>query len=119
MQQDKALLVSMALEVPTAVLMGAALGVRRRDLALRLALTAIAATAASHPLAWWLNQQIPLPFAERATIVELAVTLVEALLYAWLVPLTRLHAAIVSAAANAASFGLGLWIYAYWPQLLR
>jgi hypothetical protein len=98
-----ALLVTLAIEVPVAVLAGG----RPRG---RIALAALAASLLTHPLAWWANHAIPLPFASRAALIEAAVALVEAALYRALVPMSLPRALLTSCLANAASFGLGLWL---------
>jgi uncharacterized membrane-anchored protein YitT (DUF2179 family) len=78
----------------------------------RVLLTAICASLLTHPFAWWANRSIPWPFVERAALIEVSVVLVEAAIYALLVPLRAAAGLGLSLWANGASFGLGLlWFY--------
>lgn len=103
MTQITALALSLAVEVPVALLLA-----RRWAPWGRVAVVAIAATLLTHPFAWLANGWIPLPFPPRAAIIEVSVAVVEAVIYARFVPLGAWRGALVSAVANAASFGLGL-----------
>lgn len=76
----------------------------------RVMLVAAAASLLSHPWAWWANGALRpvLPFASRAAIVEGTVVAFEAVVYAWATRLSWGRAVLVSAVANATSFGIGL-----------
>ncbi len=103
MTAGAALALTLAIEVPIAVLAGG----RPRT---RVVFAALAASLLTHPLAWWANTAIPLTFPVRAALIEVAVALVEAALYRTLVPLPAWRALLTSCLANGASFGLGLWL---------
>lgn len=113
MSQLEAMLLSLLVEVPVA-LIGAALlrWVPVKQL-WRLALVAVAATLLSHPLAWAANTHLGGSFALRATIIEVSVTVMEAAIYAWIGGLGPLRGLAVSAVANGASFGVGLLVFYY------
>ena len=113
MSQTEALLLTMAIEVPIAV----SLVAWRRWAPGRLAIVALASIAASvvtHPLLWlvdpMLHSSIDTP--ARWALLETAIVLVEAGVYAVGAGLTPRRALVTSFVANAASFGVGLVIYA-------
>jgi hypothetical protein len=116
MQQHTALLVSLALEVPLVVALGVIAG--RRD-AVQVpwgswALAGLAATLLTHPFAWWLNEEAlrgVLSLWPRMAVIEVSVALVEGALFGWLCR-DWLRGMLLSALANATSFGLGLlWFW--------
>ena len=114
MNQLQAMLLSLLIEVPVVLVLAALFKwIPRADL-WRLALVAVAATLLSHPFAWYANEHLGGTFAVRATIIEVSVTLLEAALYAWLGRLGVWRGLTVSAAANGASFGVGLLFFYFW-----
>jgi len=107
MSQTTALLLTLAVEVPVAVGL-----VRRRRWGAaspaHVALVAAGASLVTHPLLWMaLHRLHGLPALVAA---EAAVVVVESAAYAWAAGLRARHALIVSAAANATSFGTGLLV---------
>lgn len=70
-----------------------------------------AASLLTHPFAWTLIVEMrgwAPSFWTRAIPVELALTVAEGLLYAWLLPVSRRRGLVLSVAANGTSFGVGL-----------
>ena len=114
MSQLEAMLLSLAIEVPVALLLVALLKWRPLPELWRLALVAVAATLLSHPFAWYANEHLTVTWVLRATIIEVSVSVLEAALYAWLGRLGIWRGLVVSTAANGASFGVGLLIFYYW-----
>ena len=71
----------------------------------------LAASLLSHPFAWTLIVEMrdwASSYWARAIPVELALTVAEGLLYAWLLPVARWRGLVLSVAANGTSFGVGL-----------
>lgn len=111
MDQLTALLLSIAIELPVAALALYALE-KRADRT--VALVAIAATLVTHPLAWFLNTVAlveVMSFAVRAAIIEISVSAMEAFIYARALQIGSFRALLVSALANACSFGTGLLLW--------
>lgn len=114
MTQTEALALTLAIEVPVALAWLLAAGWLARRAWWRAALVVIAASLITHPLAWqanrvWLRSW---SFWPRATVIEVGVALVEALVLAWGLTLPPRRALVIAAAMNAASFGGGLlWFY--------
>lgn len=106
-----ALLISIGTEL---VVASALIVVLRWGSAARTALAAAIGTIMTHWLAWWAMIQLMdvLGYVAAFVLVETAVTLVEGIAYALLVPLRVNRALAVSLIANAASAGLGLVIEA-------
>jgi hypothetical protein len=99
--------------VPIAtLLLWFAFGGRKRGEAVwRIALVAAAASMVTHPIAWWANRSLvgTLGMTERYTLIELAVVVVEAVIYRGAIATRTVAAGVTSLVANAASFGFGLW----------
>lgn len=74
----------------------------------RWLVAALCVSLVTHPIAWWAHGVLPLALWPRALLIEAAVIVIEAGLYRGLVPAPTLRALAVSAAANGASFGLGV-----------
>jgi hypothetical protein len=108
--QLQALILTVAIEVPVAILLLGRWG--SRVAWHRVALAAAGASLVTHPLAWWANTAAlaAWPFAARATLIEVAVAAAEALILAWALAVTARRAAVVSIAMNAASFAVGLML---------
>jgi len=71
----------------------------------------LAASLLTHPFAWTLIVEVrdwAPSFWARAIPVELALTVAEGVLYAWLLPVARWRGLVLSMAANGTSFGIGL-----------
>ena len=71
----------------------------------------LAASLLTHPFAWTLIVEMTdwaSSYWARAIPVELALTVAEGLLYAWLLPVARWRGLVLSVAANGTSFGVGL-----------
>jgi hypothetical protein len=92
---------SILIETPVALLLGP-----RRP---RTALASVAATLITHPILWavWFPLRDHLSWAATAALLEGAVVLVEAVVYRVALGVSWGRALLISAAANAASFGLG------------
>lgn len=101
MTQLQAMTCSILIEVPVAL----ALGPRQ----LRTAAAGIAATLVTHPVLWaaWTPARGWLSYAATALLLEGAVVAVEAGIYRVTLPVSWGRAALISLAANAASFGVG------------
>lgn len=101
MTQLEAMSLSILIEVPVAL----ALGPRR----LRTALAGVAATLITHPVLWaaWFPLRAHLSWAATAALLEGAVVLVESVVYRVALGVSWPRALWMSAAANAASFGMG------------
>ncbi len=71
------------------------------------------ASALTHPVAWSANLALAerMPFAERATVIEIAVVAVEAFLCGLALRLRPTAALALSVACNSASFGSGLLLW--------
>ena len=70
-----------------------------------------AASLITHPFAWYLIVEFrswAASFWVRAIPVELALTVAEGLLYAWILPVRRWQGLALSLAANGTSFGYGV-----------
>ncbi len=114
MNQTEALLVTLSIEVPIAV----ALAVWRGWVAGRLgtvALSSLAASLLTHPLLWIVDPRLKTSFDTpmRWALLETAIALVEAGVYVVGAGLTARRAIVTSFLANAASFGIGVAIYAW------
>ena len=93
---------SLLVEVPLALLLGPRQG--------RTAVAAVAATLVTHPVLWaaWFPVRGALSWTATALVLEGAVAAVEAGIYRITLPVSWGRAALMSAVANGASFGLGL-----------
>ena len=115
MSQLTALGTSLVMEVPVAVVIGAGLAWVPRNQTLRLFAVAMTATLLTHPCAWWgyrgLRYGLDLGRDPAFYTVEIAVTLVEALLFWRLAGITPVRALLVSLAANSLSAFWG-WEFA-------
>jgi hypothetical protein len=108
MTQIQAFLLTLALEVPCAVFLAGRLGVA--DLR-RIALLAIAGSALTHPLVWWLSSAwTALPPWPRLLLLEAGAVLVEGAVYR--IAVTAPRALLLAFVANALSFGVGLLLWA-------
>lgn len=76
------------------------------------ALAIAGATLMTHPLAWALNGRIltSLAFPLRASIIEVLVVFVEALILVFILPIRGHHGFVLATLANAMSFFGGLII---------
>jgi hypothetical protein len=100
----QAFLLTLALE--TAVLF---VLLRRRYGAKEIAVNSAMANTMTHPLVWFLFPMMGLGYAVQAGASELFACCAEALLFGRMFPGMGLkEAAIISIAANAASFGAGM-----------
>jgi len=112
--QLDALLRTLAIELPVAIV---CLWIAtRRDPARppmwRMVVVVLGCSLITHPLAWWCNRGLAAEytFAVRATIIEAAVVIVEAVILRGGL-LVRWPIAIATAfVMNMASFGFGLWL---------
>ena len=113
MTQPEAFGLSIAVELPVAFAWFGLAGWLERAAWWRGALVVIAATLLSHPLAWRANEAWlrAWPFWPRATVIELAVAVVEAAIVAWGLTLARGRALVVATTMNAASFAVGLLVF--------
>lgn len=110
MTQLQAMLLSLALEVPVALLV-ARLAHAHRGTTL---LAALLATTITHPLVWHLNHTwFALDAWPRLAVLEVGAVVVEGFVYLLVARLRPLVAWGTSLAANATSFGLGLVLF-YW-----
>ena len=106
MDQTTALLLTLGVELPVAVVVTRW---RREHVSIaRILGVAAVCSLLSHPFAWAANQLLPFAFWPRAMAIELGVVAVEAVGYAKLAPMSRLSAVVTSALANGLSFGAGL-----------
>lgn len=114
MHQVTALLLSLAIEVPVALLASivATRFVARVDVKWTLA-AALLATLITHPCIWYLNQTFTLlaPWP-RLLLLEAAVIIVEGAVYLGVARMPAPIAWATSLAANGASFLMGLALYA-------
>lgn len=112
MSQLTALILTVLIELGAVSLMYAVyLRHERRDTWVTLLVTCAAASLLTHPLAWALNMQLPLPFVWRFALIEAAVTLAEAALYARFAGLEWRLALFCSMSANATSATTGIALY--------
>ena len=109
MTQLDALLATLIIETAVALPLLLALGWVPRSRWWRPVPVILAASLLTHPFAWTLIVELrwAADYWARAIPVELALTVAEGLLYAWLLPLKRGQGLLLSLAANGASFGLG------------
>ena len=125
MTQPEAMLLSIALETPVALLAVATIqrarapaGRRLRDAVPRLAWVALAAvvgTCITHPIVWRLNNTLTgWSTWSRLSTMECGAVVVEAATYVFVGRLPWRTAFVVSALANGFSFGVGLLIF--WAQ---
>lgn len=114
MNQGQALLLSLLLEIPTALALCALWGPAAHRGLGRVALTGLAATMLTHPFAWTLlpGLHAVLPFWARALLVEGGVAVIEGLLFSRLAGLSGARGQAVGWSANAVSYGVGLVIFA-------
>lgn len=120
MEQHSALIASLVMEVPIVVALGVALGRRAAPdapaaSALMWLQAGVAATLLTHPFAWWLNEEAlrgALTLWPRMLTIELLVTLAEGALFGW-IGRAWARGLLLSALANATSFGLGL-VWSFW-----
>jgi hypothetical protein len=112
MSQLCAMLLSIALEAAIGASFVAALGWGNP---LRAALAAALGTLMTHWAAWWgiIALEPDIGYWPAVLLLEGAVILVESIPYLLLVPLRPGHALSASLAANAASAGFGLALYAF------
>ena len=113
MTQTEAFLLTLAIELPVAI--GLATGLRwAPGSVLRLAASALAASALTHPILWIVDPLLGPAIATpvRWGLLESAIALVEAAVYRAGAGLPARRALAVSIAANAASFAVGLIVYA-------
>jgi uncharacterized membrane protein YdbT with pleckstrin-like domain len=84
----------------------------------QVALTFVAGSLCTHPLAWTVNAALmpTFSFAPRAALIEVAVSLVEGALLAFALRMPVGRSMTMAAVVNAASFGLGL--LGWWLGLL-
>lgn len=77
-----------------------------------LLLSVLAASALTHPFAWWLNELAKGTFYGwwRVGIIELFVVLIEASFYRFILPTKWFIATLLSLICNTFSLFLGLWI---------
>jgi len=107
-----AFLLTLAIEVPLAGFL------LRRDEPSRTTLVGklFFANLATHPLVWFAFPLLPGTWAVTTALAEAFAWLAEAVFYSLVFPKVGFRrAALVSLAANAASFGLGLIVYALVP----
>jgi hypothetical protein len=111
MTQFVALLLSILIEAAVAAALVAAL---RWGNGFRAATAAIIGTLATHWLAWWAAPPLEALFgyAAAAAAAETMVVLAESVVYLFVASLPYRRALATSLVANAASFGLGLALYA-------
>ena len=111
MNETQAVLISMAIEGSVAFALVALARWPSRG-ALHVGLAAMVATAVTHPQMWalaiWSYGRVP--YWPAILTIEALVVVVEAALIAWMARLSPARAGIVSFAANAASFLIGLWL---------
>ena len=113
MTQNLALLISLAIEVPTVLLLAQLMEPRPDKKLLLLLICAGIATLVTHPLAW-IGSQMLIPylrFPERAGSIEIIVTIAEGAFYALVGKIGWRQGLFLSAIANATSFFGGLAIY--------
>lgn len=110
MGQWQAFALTLALEIPVAV--GIAWLCGLRDQIWRVTGIAVAASLLTHPIAWFLATTglADMPFWWRAALIEIAVVVAEAIVYRAGLKAPWKTAAAMSLAANATSFGCGLWL---------
>jgi len=109
MKQTDALLFSLAMEIPLVMIVARSWVPDWR----RIVVTGACCTLLTHPFAWWsfrLLRPHLASFPARALVIEVTVALVEAALYAKLLPVSWRRALVLGFAANAFSFGLGVAI---------
>jgi hypothetical protein len=105
MNQVHALILTLAVEVPVALLLLA-----RWAPAGHAVLAVAGVSLLTHPIAWWAST-VGLrswSFPARAAAIEVAVVAVEAVILAWTLRLAAPRALAVAAAMNAASFAVGI-----------
>jgi hypothetical protein len=110
-----AFLITLAVEVPVVVLLA-----RRAEPSLvRLALLALFANLATHPIVWYVISQLLLVGTTPYVVVaESWAVAAEAVFYAVTIrALTAQRAVAIAVVANAASFVAGRAIAAVWPEL--
>ncbi len=114
MTQTRALLLTLALEVPLVL----ALVLWRRWAPPRrlwiVVLAAVGATLLTHPLLWMLDPEIlpAWPGGLRFLLPEVAIVLLEGAVYAWPLGLGWRRGLLLSVLANVLSYGVGLLIHA-------
>ena len=113
MTQMEALAWTLGVEVPIVVAIVAAARWAPGRLGL-IALLSVAASCTTHPLLWLADGalQSSLSTPPRWALLESAVVLVESAFYAWPGGLGARQGFLLSLVANAASFGVGLLLYA-------
>lgn len=114
MTQAWAFGLTLLLEAPFAVLMARWLGSPRAWW--WAAAAAVLGSTITHPFLWWAGVAWAVPAGAsgpwRMLLLEVGVTVVESLLYAWLCRLSPWRALVASGATNAFSAGVGAVIYA-------
>lgn len=110
MTQAEALCLTLLVEAVA----GAGLGPWLRRPRWQVALCFVAASLCTHPVVWAANAALAaaLPFAARAALLEVSVALVEAALAAVALRLAWRPALLAGVVANAASFGVGMGLWA-------
>ena len=115
MTQSEALLLTLAIEVPIAVGLVAALRWTSPRRLLLVAASSLAASTWTHPLLWMVEPLLAATIRDRALrlgLLEAGIALVEAAVYWLAAGLPPRRALLVSVVANGASLGAGLLIYA-------
>ena len=110
MSQSLALALTLAIEVPVVLCIAWFCGLR--DHMVRVAAVAAAASLLTHPFAWYLalSGLAHIPFWTRAAIIEFAVIIAEAVVFAKALKIRWRLAFAMSIIANLVSFGSGIWI---------
>jgi hypothetical protein len=112
--QVQALALSIGIEAPVALLLIALM--RRgtdtqKDLWTRYVLIAVGVTLLTHPFAWTLNEDLAhVGMVPRLALIEGLVVFIEGLIYGHWGKLGMLRGFAISAATNALSFGVGLFL---------
>ena len=114
MTQLQALLLSIGLEAPLALLLIAWMRrgeVTDRKMWLRFTLIAVGVTLLTHPFAWALNEDLAdVQMVTRLAFIEGAVVFIEGLIYGHWAKLGWPRGFAVAGATNALSFGVGLML---------
>jgi hypothetical protein len=113
MNQLTALVLTLGIEVPVALGLGAAWGLLGDGGGGRILRIALAGTLLTHPFAWHLLPALHgvLPLFAQLLLVEGGVAVIEGGLYGRFTPFGYGRGQLVGWAANALSFGLGLLLF--------
>ena len=73
----------------------------------------IAASCLTHPIAWWANETIGRSLSRwaRLGVIEVSVSVLEGLLYVFVLPMTIRRGLTLGFLANATSFGVGILVF--------